>query len=191
MTDITRLLEGISAGDERAADRLLEAVYDELRRLASNKLAHEKPGQTLQATALVHEAWMRLAGDEREDWKSRGYFFAASAEAMRRILVERARAKGRLKRGGDRERVELDQVEEAQIEANSVPEALDLIALDEALTRLGNEDPVKASLVELRYFTGLTLDQAARALDISPATADRHWAYARAFLYHEVKKGDE
>ncbi|MFT5052235.1 MAG: RNA polymerase sigma factor (TIGR02999 family) [Chlamydiales bacterium] len=191
MTDITRLLDDVSSGDERAANRLLEAVYEELRRLAASKLSQEKPGQTLQATALVHEAWMRISGDDREDWKSRGYFFAASAEAMRRILVERARSKARLKHGGDRERVELADVEAGEIAVSSVPEALDLIALDEALTKLAQEDPLKAKLVELRYFTGLTIDQAALALEISPATAGRHWAYARAFLFHEVKKGDE
>jgi len=185
MTEITRLIEDASGGDGRAAERLLEAVYGELRRLASARLARERPGQTLQATALVHEAWLRLAGDGREDWKSRGYFFAAAAEAMRRILVERARARARLKRGGDVERVDLEEVQPIVL-----PESIDLLALDEALTKLAREDPRKAKLVELRYFTGLTLDQAARALDISPATADRYWAYARAFLYHEVRKGD-
>ena len=185
MTEITRLIESASGGDDRAAERLLEAVYDELRRLASDRLAREKPGQTLQATALVHEAWLRLTGDEREDWKGRGYFFSAAAEAMRRILVERARSKGRLKRGGDLERIELDEAQ-----AIVLPDSLDLLALDEALTKLAAEDARKAKLVELRYFTGLTLDQAAKALDISPATADRYWAYARAFLYHEVQKGD-
>ena len=185
MTEITRLLDGISKGDGRSAGRLLEAVYDELRRLASDRLSREKPGQTLQATALVHEAWLRLARDETEDWKSRGYFFAAAAEAMRRILVERARSKARLKRGGDHERVDMDEVD-----AIVLPVSVDLMALDEALTKLGQEDPLKARLVELRYFTGLTLEQAGRALNISPATADRHWAYARAFLYNEVQKGD-
>lgn len=185
MTEITRLLEGASSGDDGAAERLLEAVYEELRGLAANRIARERPGQTLQATALVHEAWMRLAVDEQEDWKSRGYFFAAAAEAMRRILVERARAKGRIKRGGDLERVEIETAEPIQL-----PRSLDLLALDEALEKLAAEDPAKAKLVELKYFTGLTLEQAAMALGISASTADRHWAYARAFLFHEVQKGD-
>ncbi len=181
MSDITRHFEQLAGGDERAAERLLDVVYAELRALAAAKLAQEAPGHTLQPTALVHEAWMRLAGDERRDWKSRRYFFGACAEAMRRILVERARAKGRLKRGGDRERVELEDV------AGEDPlAALDLLALDEALAKLAAEDPDKAELVKLRFFAGLTLDQVAATLGVSPATADRHWAYARAFLYHEV-----
>jgi len=185
MTEVTRILDQLSGGDRHAADQLLGAVYGELRKLASDKLAREAPGQTLQPTALVHEVYLRLVGDENRDWKSRGYFFAACAEAMRRILVERARSKGRLKRGGDRERIDLDHAEPVVM-----PDSIDLIALDEALDKLAAQDETKAKLVKLRYFTGLTLEDAARALDISRATADRHWAYARAWLFDEIKKGD-
>lgn len=182
MTDITRFLDRLADGDEHAAERLLDVVYAELRLLAQAKLAREAPGHTLQPTALVHEAWLRLVGDERPDWKSRRYFFGACAEAMRRILVERARHKARLKRGGDRERVELADV------ARDEPLAtLDLLALDEALQELAAEDPEKAELVQLRFFAGLTLDQVARTLALSPATVDRHWAYARAFLYQRIQ----
>ena len=182
MTEITHFLDRLAEGDEHAAERLLEVVYSELRLLAKAKLAREAPGHTLQPTALVHEAWLRLAGDEPRDWKSRRYFFGACAEAMRRILVERARKKGRLKHGGDRERVELED-----LSAEEPLATLDLLALDEALVKLSQEDEAKAELVKLRFFAGLTLDQAAKTLDISPATADRHWAYARAFLYHEIQ----
>lgn len=185
MSDVTRILDELSDGDEQATSRLLDAVYGELRRLASDKLAHEAPGHTLQPTALVHEVYLRLIGDGQRDWKSRGYFFAACAEAMRRILVERARGKARLKRGGDRERVALEHAEPAV-----PPASIDLIALDEALEKLGAQDEAKATLVKLRYFTGLTQTDAARALGISRATADRHWAYARAWLFDQIKKGD-
>lgn len=181
MTEITRYLDQLSGGDEHAAERLLEVVYAELRMLATAKLAKEAPGHTLQPTALVHEAWMRLVGNAERDWKSRRYFFGASAEAMRRILVESARKKARLKHGGDRERVELEDLAPDEPLA-----AIDLLALDEALAKLAQEDAPKAELVKLRFFAGLTLEQAAKTLDISPATADRHWAYARAYLYHEV-----
>jgi RNA polymerase sigma factor (TIGR02999 family) len=182
MTDITRHLERLASGDEHAATRLLDLVYAELRQLAAAKLAREAPGHTLQPTALVHEAWVRLAGDERSDWKSRRYFFGACAEAMRRILVERAREKARLKRGGDRERVELEDVP-----ADEPLARIDLLALDGALEKLAAEDPQKAELVRLRFFAGLTLDQVALTLDLSPATVDRHWAFARAFLFHEIQ----
>jgi len=181
MSDITRYLDRLGAGDTYAAEHLLEVVYSELRLLATAKLAREAPGHTLQPTALVHEAWMRLVGDERRDWKSRRYFFGACAEAMRRILVERARQKARLKSGGDRERVEL-----GDLAAEDPLAALDLLALDEALEKLRAEDAGKAELVELRFFAGLTLDQVAKTLGVSPATVDRHWAYARAFLYAEI-----
>lgn len=181
MSEITRFLDQLAAGDEHAAGRLLDVVYAELRMLATAKLAKEAPGHTLQPTALVHEAWMRLVGDERRDWKSRRYFFGACAEAMRRILIESARKKARLKHGGDRERVELED-----LALDEPLETIDLLALDEALAKLGQEDSAKAELVKLRYFAGLTLDQVAKTLDISPATADRHWAYARAFLYTEI-----
>ena len=152
--------------------------------LATAKLAKEAPGHTLQPTALVHEAWLRLVGDERRDWKSRRYFFGACAEAMRRILVESARKKARLKHGGDRERVELEGLSTEEPLAT-----IDLLALDEALAKLTQEDAAKAELVKLRFFAGLTLDQVARTLGVSHATADRHWAYARAFLYHEIHGG--
>src|SRR5262249_51402878 len=188
MSDVTRILSAIEAGDAHAAEQLLPLVYDELRKLAAHKLAHEKPGQTLEATALVHEAYLRLIGDQpaaqaREHWNSRGHFFAAAAEAMRRILIDNARRKQRPKHGGDRQRVEL---EEAIPLRESQP---DLIALDEALTRLAEKEPAKAQLVKLRYFAGLSLEEAAACLGISPATAKRYWAVARAWLYDAL--GDE
>ncbi|QDU65229.1 ECF-type sigma factor [Engelhardtia mirabilis] len=185
-TDVTHFLERLSLGDEHAAERLLEVVYAELRALAAAKLAQEAPGHTLQPTALVHEAWLRLVGDERADWKSRRYFFGACAEAMRRILIERARRRGRLKHGGDRQRVELDDLA-LQAETVDAEAAIDLLALDEALVKLAAEDPLKAELVQLRFFAGLTLDQVAQTLGLSPATVDRHWAFARAFLFHEIQ----
>jgi RNA polymerase sigma factor (TIGR02999 family) len=185
MTEITRFLDELADGDENAAERLLDVVYAELRMLATAKLAQEAPGHTLQPTALVHEAWLRLVGDERRDWKSRRYFFGACAEAMRRILVESARSKARLKRGGDRQRVELEDLTLAE----GTPAMIDLLALDEALAKLAQEDEARAELVKLRFFAGLTLEQVARTLGISPATADRHWAFARAFLYHELHGG--
>ena len=186
MSDVTRILEEMNQGDERAADRLLAAVYDELRRLASHKLARERPGQTLQATALVHEAYLRLVGGGDVRWENRSHFFAAAAEAMRRILVEAARRKARLKHGGGRQRIELDEAD-----AVTMPDFTDLLALDEALEKFTQQDPVKADLVKLRYFTGLTVEQAGEILGISRATADRYWAFARAWLYHEISKGDD
>ena len=181
MDDVTRILSAIERGEEQAAGRLLPLVYDELRRLAARRLAHERPGQTLQATALVHEAYLRLVGPEALPWNSRGHFFAAAAEAMRRILVEVARRKGSGKGGGSLRRVGLDAVD--------VPEdapSEDILALDEALARLAAEDPTKAELVKLRFFGGLSVEDAGRALGISRATADRYWAYARAWLYSEL-----
>jgi RNA polymerase sigma factor (TIGR02999 family) len=186
MNDVTRLLNAIAQDDPHAADRLLPLVYDELRRLAARKLAREKPGQALGATALVHEAYLRLAGDAAHEWDSRGHFFAAAAEAMRRILVGRARRKKRQKHGGGHQRVPLDAV---AIPAEA-PSA-DLLALDEALARLAAEDPTKARLVELRFFAGLSVEDAARCLGISRATADRWWAFARAWLYEEVRGGEK
>src|SRR5262245_54459426 len=178
MSAITKILSGIEQGDPSAAELLLPLVYDELRRLAAQRLASEQPGQTLQATALVHEAYLRLVDVEQaQRFNSRGHFFAACAEAMRRILVERARKRGRRKRGGDRRRVDLDTV---QLSVAAVPD--DFLALDEALSRLSQEHPEKADLVKLRYLAGLTLDEAAEALGIAPSTADRYWAYARAWL---------
>ncbi len=184
MTDVTRYLEGLRSGDEHAAERLLETVYAELRALARQKLGREAAGHTLQPTALVHEAWLRLVGDEAPDWKSRRYFFGACAEAMRRILVERARKRQARKRGGDHARLELEDL--AELGEDEPLAQLDLVALDGALERLAAEDPRKAELVKLRFFCGLTLDEAAEALELSPATVDRHWAFARAFLYHEI-----
>jgi RNA polymerase sigma factor (TIGR02999 family) len=185
MSDLTHILSAIEQGDTHAAAQLLPVVYDELRKLAARKLAHEKPGQTLQATALVHEAYLRLVEGERRGssppWSSRGHFFAAAAEAMRRILVEKARQRGRLKRGGDHQRLDLDAVE---LSVQEVPD--DLVALDEALTELARKHPQKAELVKLRYFAGLTVSEAAAALGITTSTADRYWTYARAWLYRRI-----
>jgi RNA polymerase sigma factor (TIGR02999 family) len=183
MSDVTAILSAIEQGDPHAAAQLLPLVYEELRRRAAQLLANEKPGQTLDATALVHEAYLRLCGDRSASagWENRRHFFHAAAEAMRRILVENARRKKSLKRGGDRHREELD----ADRLAAPTP-ADELLALDEALNRLAQRDCVKADLVKLRYFAGLTLDQAAAALGLSPATADRYWAYARAWLHQEI-----
>jgi RNA polymerase sigma factor (TIGR02999 family) len=186
MSDVTRLLEEVRQGDRGAVDRLLVAVYDELRQLAARKLAHERPGQTLQATALVHEAYLRLLGDAAGRWENSAHFFMAAAEAMRRILVESARRKARLKRGGGRPTREVDEAD-----AIVTPDSLDVVALDEALEKLAGEDPVKAQLVKLRYFCGLTVEEAGRMLGISRATADRYWAFARAWLCYEIEKGDE
>jgi RNA polymerase sigma factor (sigma-70 family) len=202
MSEFTRILSRIERGDPVAAEKLLPLVYDELRKLAAARLAHEKPGQTLQATALVHEAYLRLVGSDRraepgtvsevragqsssveaaQIYNSRGHFFAAAAEAMRRILVEKARHRGRLKHGGQRQRVDLDS-------ACAVQEApsLDILALDEALTKLAAAEPAKAELVKLRFFAGLTMPQAADALGVSLATAERYWTFAKAWLYSEL-----
>ena len=185
MSDVTRILSAIELGDEKATDELLPLVYDELRILADQKLSHEPPGQTLQATALVHEAYLRLVAGADQGWNSRGHFFKAAAEAMRRILVENARRKQRLKRGGKRERSVLD---EAAITTHE-PD-IDLLALDEALAKLETDDPEKAHLVKLRYFAGLSIEQAAEILGISIATANRHWSYARSWLFREISRGD-
>ena len=185
MSDVTRILSQIEAGDPSAAEQLLPLVYDELRKLAAAKLAHEKPGQTLQATALVHEAYLRLVGSSRGgNWDSRGHFFAAAAEAMRRILINRARDRGRLKRRGERKQIDLDQITVALHTSDE-----DLLSLDEALTQLEDEDPAGAKLVKLRFFAGLTLGQAAESLGIPRRTADRQWAYARAWLYDRLAGG--
>jgi RNA polymerase sigma factor (TIGR02999 family) len=181
MTDVTRILSAIEQGDAGAAEQLLPLVYDELRKLAAQKMAQEKPGQTLQATALVHEAYLRLVGSETgRTYRDRSHFFATAATAMRRILVDHARAKRSDKRGGARHREPLEDV------AAPSPDH-ELLALHEALGKLAAEDPLKAQLVELRYFGGLTGDQAADVLGISPSTADRHWAFARAWLQAEVR----
>jgi RNA polymerase sigma factor (TIGR02999 family) len=182
MTDVTRILSAIEQGDTRAAERLLPLVYGELRKLAARKLAQEKPGQTLGATALVHEAYLRLVDvDKAQNWNSRGHFFAAAAEAMRRILVESARRKGRLKHGRQHQRVELD----SDCLVSAAP-SLDLLALDEALSRLAETEPAKAELVKLRFFAGLTMPEAAAAMNISLATAERYWTFAKSWLYAEL-----
>jgi RNA polymerase sigma factor (TIGR02999 family) len=185
MSEVTRILNAIEGGDAKATEELLPLVYEELRILAAQKLSHEPAGQTLQATALVHEAYLRLVGNEPRAWNSRGHFFGAAAEAMRRILVENARRKRSLKSGGAAQRIELD---EAAIAGPDECAADGLIALDEALARLAKRDPVKADLVKLRYFGGLTIQQAAEALNISHATAERHWDFARSWLYAEIKR---
>jgi RNA polymerase sigma factor (TIGR02999 family) len=179
MTDVTRVLSAIEQGDPRAAEQLLPLVYDELRRLAAQRLAHEQPGQTLQGTALVHEAYLRLVGGaQSQSWKGRRHFFAAAAEAMRRILIDRARQKQTRKAGGRRRRLDLDDLEPALEEANGDR----LLALDEALGQLEAADPRKAELVKLRFFAGLTAEQAAAALGVSTSTAEKDWAYARSWL---------
>jgi RNA polymerase sigma factor (TIGR02999 family) len=183
MNEVTAILSAIEQGDPHAAGQLLPLVYDELRRLAAQRLAQEKPGQTLQATALVHEAYLRLvAVDQAQSWNSRGHFFAAAAEAMRRILIEQARHKGRRKRGGDWRRREVE-INEPVVES---PDA-DILAVDEALTHLAQAHPEKAALVKLRYFAGMTLQEAASVLGISTATAGRQWRYARAWLARRLR----
>ncbi len=186
MADVTRILHAIEQGDPQAADELLPLVYEELRLLASQKLSHESPGQTLQATALVHEVYLRLVGESGQDWRSRGHFFAAAAQAMRRILIDSARRKKSLKRGGGQERVDLDNVVLVDERRMAVD---DLLALDEALDDLAETDPKVADLVKLRFFAGLTGEQAGKALGVSHNTADAYWAYARAWLRLAVNKG--
>ncbi len=182
MNEVTRILDAIGQGDAGAAAQLLPLVYAELRRLAAERMAQEKPGQTLQPTALVHEAYLRLVGHgEERHWDSRGHFFAAAAEAMRRILVEQARRKQRVRHGGGRKRIGLDQVCSVV-----VPRADDLLALDEALTRLAAQDPVRAQLVKLHFFAGLTMPEAAQILGISLTAAERYWRFARAWLFAEL-----
>jgi RNA polymerase sigma factor (TIGR02999 family) len=185
VNDVTQMLAQIERGDRQAAAELLPLVYDELRRLASARLAHESPGQTLQATALVHEAYLRLVGDAADAarWTDRRHFFGAAAESMRRILVENARRKGRLKRGGEWQRTEFDEGLAVLPEVEE-----DLLALDAALTKLAATDRPAAELVELRYFAGLKLPEAAAALDLPPRSADRLWAYAKAWLHREIRQ---
>ena len=184
MTDVTQILTRIQAGDSAAAEQLLPLVYDELRKLAAARMSQENPGQTLQATALVHEAYLRLVdGSEDQQWDNRGHFFAAAAEAMRRILVENARRKNRIKHGGEMSRLELEEV---PIIAKEIHE--DLLALDVALDRLKAVDPQAVELVHLRYFVGISNAEAAKLLGISPRTADRVWSFARAWLHQEIAR---
>jgi RNA polymerase sigma factor (TIGR02999 family) len=182
MNEVTRILSAIEQGDAHAAEQLLPLIYDELRKLAAQRLAQEKPGQTLEATALVHEAYLRMLGTgDEQRWDSRGHFFAAAAESMRRILVESARRKESLKRGGNLARADFDEM---QISAPEIQE--DVVALDQALTKLAATDKQAADLVQLRYFAGLTLPEAAQALGVSARTAGRWWSYARAWLRQEI-----
>lgn len=184
MSDVTQLLEAIDAGDPKAAADLLVLVYDELRKLAAAKMAQEKPGQTLQATALVHEAWLRLAGGgEQKTWRNRGHFFGAAAEAMRRILVDRARQKARVRHGGQLERVDLEHVNLATEDNDPT-----LLAMSDALDALARESPQKAEIVKLRYLTGLEHQEIAEVLGISLSTVERSWAYARSWLHRELKR---
>jgi RNA polymerase sigma factor (TIGR02999 family) len=181
VSDVTRILNALEEGDTSAADQLLPLVYEELRRLAAHKMANEKPGQTLQATALVHEAWLRLVGNQSQKWNGRAHFFGAAAEAMRRILIENARRKSAQRHGGGQQRVDIE-------EADIAPPVKDdqLLAVNDALEKLAAIDPAKAELVKLRYFVGMTIPEAADILGISEPTAKRHWAYARAWLYREI-----
>lgn len=186
MADVTRLLEAAQSGDRNAAAELLPLVYDELRKLAAVRMAAESPGQTLQPTALVHEAFLRLVGPvDQHQWENRGHFFAAAAEAMRRILVEAARRKKADKRGGGRNRLDAATLEIAAPETDD-----DLVAIDAALDAFAAVDPAKAELVKLRYFAGLTIEETATALGISTATAKRHWAYSRAWLFQHIANGE-
>jgi RNA polymerase sigma factor (TIGR02999 family) len=179
--DLTRVLEAARRGDPHAAEELLPLVYEQLRHLAAHRMAREKPGQTLQATALVHEVWLRLAGDGDQGWDSRTHFFGAAAEAMRRILIENARRKAAVRHGGGKERVELTEFDLTTPEDDE-----QLLAVNDALEKFATVDKLKAELVKLRYFAGMTLPEAAEALGISETTAKRYWAYARAWLYQEI-----
>jgi RNA polymerase sigma factor (TIGR02999 family) len=187
MSEVTRILAAIEQGDVRAIDKLFPLVYQELRRLATQRLSKELPGQTLQATALVHEAYLRLVGSEQQNWNSRGHFFAAAAEAMRRILIENARRKKSLRRGGGLKRIDFN---EAVLEKDNDTAMDELIALDEALEKLSEKDKASSDLIKLRFFAGLTMEQAAEVLGIPRRTAERNWAYARAWLYKEIGRGD-
>lgn len=182
MPDVTQLLNAIDAGDPKAADQLLPLVYEELRKLAAARMAQEKPGQTLQATALVHEAWLRLAGSDQQQWRGRSHFFGAAAEAMRRVLIDKARQKASLKRGADQP---LDELHESAIESTAPTD--EILAVHGALDALAAEDATAAEVVKLRYFVGMTIPEIAEALEISPRSADRHWLFARAWLKGAIR----
>ena len=186
MTDVTRILNAIEQGDERATDKLLPLLYEELRLLAAQQLSRERPGQTLQATALVHEAYIRLVKGADQGWNSKGHFFKAAAEAMRRILVDNARRKHSLKAGGAHQRADMDEYDLASLALSEDAVSADLLALDEALAKMAQDDPRNAELVKLRYFAGLSLEQIAQVQGISRRTATRWWNYARAWLYREI-----
>ena len=181
VSDVTRVIEAIQHGDPKAADELLPLVYEELRKLAASKMANEAAGNTLQPTALVHEAWMRLVGQHNPTFAGRAHFFAAAAEAMRRILIDRARRKRAVRHGGGQERVDIEQIDLASPVADD-----QLLAINDALDKLAAQDPIEAKLVKLRYFAGLTVEEAADLLHISPRTARNYWAHARTWLYHEI-----
>ena len=183
MSDVTRILERARAGDLQAADELLPLVYDELRRLAAAKMAHEVPGQTLQPTALVHEAWLRLGGDSQPTWQNRAHFLGAAAEAMRRILIDKARSKARLKRGGGEP---LEEIHESRIEMPAPAD--EILAVHAALDRLAAEDAVSAQVVKLRYFIGMSMPEVAEALGLAARTVDRHWSFARAWLREVIEE---
>ncbi len=183
MTEVTRILDAIGNGDPKAAEDLLPLVYEELRRLAAHRMANEAPGQTLQPTALVHEAWLRLTGNESARWDGRAHFFGAAAEAMRRILIDNARRKKALRHGGGLQRLDIQKVEIPALAGDD-----ELLAMNDALEAFAAHDSQKAELVKLRYFAGLTIGQAAELLNISEATAKRHWTYARAWLFHEMQR---
>ncbi len=185
MSDLTQAIEAVQRGDPKGADELLPLVYEELRKLAASKMANEAAGNTLQPTALVHEAWLRLVGNANPEFAGRAHFFSAAAEAMRRILIDRARRKSAARHGGGQARVDIDVMDVASPGADD-----QLLAVSDALDKLAAQDPVEADLVKLRYFVGLTVDEAASLLDISPRTARNYWAHARTWLYHEIKVGD-
>jgi RNA polymerase sigma factor (TIGR02999 family) len=182
MSDVTRIFQSIEEGDPKAAEQLLPLVYEELRKLAAARMAREAPGQTLQATALVHEAWLKLVGSDRQQWRGRAHFFGAAAEAMRRVLIDQARRKASLKRGGDQP---MEELHESRIELRAP--AAEILAVHDALDALAAEDRVAAEVVKLRYFVGMTIPEIADALAMAPRTADRHWAFARAWLKRSIK----
>ena len=185
LSDITRILDSIEHGDPKAADELLPLVYGELRKLAAARMANEAPNQTLQPTALVHEAWLRLVGNDNPQFANRAHFFSAAAEAMRRILIDKARRKRAVRHGGDQQRVDIEGVEV------TAPADDELLAVNEALDKLASQNQTEAELVKLRYFVGMTIDEAAQVLNISARTADNYWAHARAWLFREIKAGQK